>query len=209
MTDQVLSCLQCQGEVRFAASRRFVQCASCGTTFVIQRDESGQASLHLPALASGETVTADAAERAARLAPLILDAQEEVQLRQAEVDATTTAYWRGRLGLQRVIAGSQNLTYLSGLLSAVAAFLALFVLQSEERVYGAAIALLVALVAWALHREWRDEEKLGQADLAGSSAAVTEARAAFDSSVNRLADLTCEQSICVGFANGPLEASSK
>jgi len=186
-----------------AVSRRFVQCDSCGSIFVVQRDEAGQSSLHLPGAAFPEAISSRPGERAAELAQGISDAQEELQLRQAEVDATTTAYWRGRLGLQRVIAGSQNLTYLAGILCGLAAFLALFALRSEERLDGAAIAMLLALVAGALHREWRCEEKLGQADLAGSVAAVSEARVAYDRSMNRLADLTCEQSVCVGFASGP------
>lgn len=207
MTEQIVLCPQCQGQVCFSGPRRFVQCACCGSNLAIRRDEAGQASLEMPGPAFLELAATSPGERAKSLALQVSDAQEELQLRQAEVDATSTAYWRGRLGLQRVIAGSQNCTYVSGLLCAAAGFLALFALQSDERLYGGAIALLIALVAWAFQREWRSEEKLGEADLAGSLAAVAEARAAYDATMNRLADLSCEQSICVAFASGATEAA--
>ena len=207
MTDLTWPCPQCKEQVSFAGSRRFVQCSSCGCHSVILRDEAGRAVLELPGTAIS-TETSIHLESADELTLQIADAKEEVQLRQAEVDATTTAYWRGRLGLQRVIASSQSATYLSGLLSAVAAFLAVFSQPPAERLFFAAVAVLLGLVGWALHREWRDEERLGQGDLAGSLAAVKEARVAYDATMNRLQDLTCEQSICVAFSTGSTEETS-
>ena len=207
MTHQVLHCPQCQGEVSFSSSRRFVQCAACGGNYVIRRDEQQQARLEPPGPALAESGTLTLRERIDSLELRIADLQEESQQRQAEVDATTTAYWRGRLGLQRVVSDSQNSTYVSGLVAAVAAFLTLFTFQSTERLYGAAIVALVILVGWAFHREWRSEEQLGQTDLAGAMGAVAEARAAYDASMNRLADLSCERSICVAISAEPSETT--
>ncbi len=196
MTELTVPCPQCQSPMIFESARRFVKCTSCGGCFAVRDGPPAQGSpVAAVALTRPNITQTEARQRLDDLSLEIAEAEEEAQLKQADVDATTTAYWRGRLGLQKVIAPSQNRTYLSGILAAGAAFLSLFFLDGAERLYGSVIAIIAVMITGGFHREWRGEETRGQSDLSGSFLSIDEARVGFETAADRLADLNCEQAL--------------
>ena len=195
MTAQTVPCPQCQGALILERNRRYVQCTFCGSRFVLTAGPSESPQLtRFETTESGISIE-QVEQRLAAVEQEITETEEEAQQSHSDVASATSAYWRGRLGLQRVIAPSQNATYLAGLLTLAAGFLALFAFRGSDRLVAAVIALLLALVAWGLHREWRDEEKLGEGDLLEATMAIEEAESSHRTVQAHLEDLNLERSL--------------
>lgn len=199
MTSQLVECPQCQAPLSLTPGRKFCQCPYCGSKFAIELPDGQSprlarfdAVLSTPA---GKAVLRDARERLSELELTLADAEDEVEWKQAELAEAKSFYWQTRVNLQRLIAPLQNTTYVAGLLAALAAFAALFVFRRSERLPGAAIAVLLALTAWAFHCEWQEAQGLGQGECEEARVAIGEAEGELQSALARQEDQSLEREL--------------
>ena len=111
---QAIECPQCKAPLSLAAGRRHCQCAYCGSKFVV--DGSGGESPHLTrfesivATALDGAAAQDAYQRLADVEIAIADAEDEVELKRAELAQAKSAYLETRAQVQKAIAPAQNPT---------------------------------------------------------------------------------------------------
>lgn len=199
MASQLVECPQCQAPLGPLDGRRFCCCEYCGVRFVVEHPVGQpprlvrfESLLRTPTV---PTVLQGAAQRLADLELSLVDAEDEVECKEAELAEAQSAYWQMRVSLQRRVAPTQNATYVAGLLAALAAFATGFMFDPADRIPGAVAAILLAATAWAFHREWQETEARGQGDCDEARAAVEEAQASLQAAQARWEDQRLEREL--------------
>ncbi|MBC7233805.1 MAG: hypothetical protein H5T68_11270 [Chloroflexi bacterium] len=199
MTSQNMLCPQCAAPMGIPAGRKYCQCEYCGSKFVLEGLEMGA-----PHPVRFEAVLARTAEQMpleevekhlAELELAIVDAEEEVEAKQAELAEARKVYRETIAEVQKGIEPVQVGTYAAGLLATVSWFLVVFVLGGSQWYAGLIIAMLLLFVAWGFYREWQEAERRGQGELREFREVIEEAKAAVDQAVARLADYTLEKEL--------------
>lgn len=199
MASQPIACPQCQAPLGPLSGRRFCRCDYCGCKFAVELPDGESPRLarfeSVLSATAGPTVLRDAQQRLADLELTLADAEDDVEGKEAELAACTSAYWRTRFDLQRLVAPTQNSTYVAGLLAAVAVFGALFMFDRPDRLAGLVAAVLLAATAWAFHREWQDKEAQGQGEYEEATLAIHEAQDELQSALACLEDACLERDL--------------
>lgn len=137
----------------------------------------------------------DVEQRLAELELAIVDAEEDVETKRAELAEARKVY---RETIAEVLKGIEPMqwgTYAAGLLATISWFLVAFVLSGAQWYAGLVIAILLLFTAWGFYREWQDAERRGRDELREFREAIEEAKAALNQATARLEDLALEQEL--------------
>lgn len=199
MTLENVYCPQCSAPMGIPAGRRYCQCDYCGSKFVLEGLEMG-----MPHPVRFEAILArsvdqlpleDVEQRLAELDLAIVDAEEEVEAKRAELAEARSVCREAIAEVQKGITPVQMGTYAAGLLATVSWFLVIFVLSGSQWYAGLVIAVLLLFATWGFYREWQDAERRGRDELHEFREVIEEAKAALNQAMARLEDLALEQEL--------------
>lgn len=137
----------------------------------------------------------DVEQRLAELELAIMDAEENVEAKRAELAEARSVCREAIAEIQRGIAPVQMGTYAAGLLATVAWFLVVFVLSGSQWYAGLIIAILLLFAAWGFYREWQDAERCAQRELGEFREAIEEAKKSLAQAIAHLEDSALEKEL--------------